>query len=132
MSHTCGPTCDDDDALLRPTKQRPGDQPLPSGAGECVQDRIIAAMEESKAVGTERYGTTLRTFNGRRGLQDAAEEARDLYVYLTQLQMESEARKEELVQVAAEALAANIPGLSALAATAVAEDVVTRLQGALS
>jgi hypothetical protein len=118
--------------MIEPTKQRPGDQPLPTGAGECVQDRIIAAMHESKAVGAERYGTPLRTFNGRRGLQDAAEEARDLYVYLTKLQMEAEAGRAVLVQVAAQALSDNIPGLSALAATAVAEDVVTRLQGALA
>ena len=116
--------------MNEPTKQRPGDQVLPSGDGECVQDRIIEAMQESKRVGIERYGTTLRTFNGRRGLQDAAEEARDLYVYLTQLVMEAEAALEKKVELATEALLENIPGLSRLAARAVAEQVVLRLGGA--
>lgn len=88
-----------------PTKTRQGDQPLPtSNDGEFVQDRIIAAMEESKRVGDERYGTPLQTFNGRDTLKDAAEEARDLYVYLTSLQMAREAERERLVEVVAKAV----------------------------
>lgn len=105
---------------------------LPTGDGECVQDRIIAAMQESKRVGLERYGTTLRTFNGRRGIQDIVEEARDLFVYLTQLQMESEANQERLRELTSDVLLENIPGLSRLAADAIAEAVVTRLAGALA
>ena len=82
-----------------PTKQRVGDQVLPDGQGACVQDAIIAEMEQSKAVGIQRYGQVLSTFNGRRGLQDAREEARDLFVYLTQLTMEGEAARQELIEV---------------------------------
>lgn len=104
-----------------PTKQREGDQPLPqSTQGEYVQDRIIAKinalrangsmpdelaadliakMEASKKVGMQRYGTALQTFNGRDVLQDAAEEARDLYVYLNSLIQAREAEYADLVEV---------------------------------
>lgn len=73
-----------------PTKQRPGDQALPvqGNPRRAVQDIIIEAMEESKRVGTERYGQPLKPMNGRDTLLDAKEEARDLYVYLTALDME--------------------------------------------
>lgn len=117
--------------MNEPTKQRAGDQVLPTGDDECVQDRIIAEMEESKRVGLERYGTTLRTFNGRRGIQDIAEEARDLFVYLTQLRMEAEAGHEKKVDLATDVLLQEIPGLTRLAARAVAEVVVVRLGGAV-
>jgi hypothetical protein len=87
-----------------PTKQREGDQVLPSGGQACVQDFIIEAMEESKRVGTERYGQPLMTFNGRKPVQDLAEEARDFFVYASQIQAESEATREVLVAAVAEAL----------------------------
>lgn len=94
-----------------PTKQRPGDQRLPDGGGECVQDVAINALEaaiyqlqQSKKVGQERYGTVLRTFNGRRGIQDVLEEARDLFVYLTQVSLEVDATEAELKVAVIEAL----------------------------
>jgi hypothetical protein len=93
-----------------PTKQRPGDQALPQGGQQCVQDLIIAEMEESKRVGTERYGSPLMTFNGRRSIQDAAEEARDLHVYLTQIKAEADASREELIEVVAKVLDAKMGG----------------------
>lgn len=78
------------DGPTEPTKQRPGDQPLPTSDPDapCVQDAIIGMMEESKAIGIERYGQTLHIFNGRDTLKDAHEEARDGLVYLTALSME--------------------------------------------
>lgn len=87
-----------------PTKQREGDQVLPSGGQECVQDVVIARMEESKRVDLERYGSTLMTFNGRKGIQDVAEEIRDLFVYITQIEMEAQASRETLIDVVTEAL----------------------------
>lgn len=94
-----------------PTKQREGDQTLPDGGGDCVQDEALAAlgaamhqMQESKRVGQERYGSVLRTFNGRRGIRDVLEEARDLFVYLTQVEMEVRADESELRQVIVEVL----------------------------
>lgn len=94
---------------MNPTKTREGDQPLPTTGRECVQDLIIAEMQESKRVGMSRYGSTLRTFNGRRSIQDVAEEVRDLHVYLTQVRAESEADRETLVSVVAQALLDQIP-----------------------
>lgn len=111
-------------ANLEPTKQREGDQPLPIPTqGEYVQDRIIdkierlrpqigdeqadlliAQMEESKRVGTQRYGTPLQTFNGRDCLQDAIDESRDLNVYLNSMQQAREAQREDLIEVVAKAL----------------------------
>lgn len=91
-------------ALARPTKQRPGDQALPQGGKECVQDLIIADMEESKRVGRERYGSVLMTFNGRKGFQDVHEEVRDLLVYLTAMRREAEATRETLIEVVTQAL----------------------------
>lgn len=95
----------------RPTKQREGDQPLPDGGGQCVQDEVISALqaaihqiEQSKKVGLERYGSLLRTFNGRRGIQDVVEEARDLFVYLTQVSLEVDASEAALKAVVVEAL----------------------------
>lgn len=89
-----------------PTKQREGDQALPKGGQKCVQDLVIAEMEESKRVGLERYGSVLMTFNGRRSIQDVAEEVRDLHVYLTQVKAESEATRETLIKVVDKAILA--------------------------
>lgn len=114
-----------------PTKQREGDQPLPIPTDEeYVQDRIIAKvetlvrsgkmdrgtadgviakMEESKRVGMQRYGTALQTFNGRDALQDAEEEARDLFVYLSSLMQAREASREKLVEVVAKDIGRALP-----------------------
>lgn len=89
---------------IEPTKQREGDQDLPEGGILCVQDLVIAAMEESKRVGKERYGSPLMTFNGRKGIQDVVEEARDFFVYATQIQAEADAARDTLVHVMTEAL----------------------------
>ena len=61
-------------------------------------------MRQSKRVGLERYGQTLMTFNGRRGLQDVAEEARDLHVYTAMLMREGQATRDELIEVVDEIL----------------------------
>lgn len=89
-----------------PTKQREGDQPLPTPGVECVQDLVIAEMEESKRIGTERYGTPLMTFNGRKGMQDVAEEVRDLHVYLAQVMREAQADREALIGAVTKRIAA--------------------------
>ncbi len=118
--------------MSEPTKQRAGDQVLPNGIGACVQDRIIAEMEDSKAVGMVRYGQTLRTFNGRRSIQDVREEARDLLVYLTQIEMESQATQAELEAVVAEEILRQVPTLLPISARAAAGPVVARIMGHVS
>ena len=61
------------------------EQPLPTiNDGPCIQDLVIADIETRKAVGIERYGTTLQANNGRDALRDAYEEALDLCQYLKQ------------------------------------------------
>ena len=87
-----------------PTKQRPGDQPLPRGGQRCVQDRLIAEIEQRKQLGIQRYGQPLMTGNGRDAVRDAWEEAIDLAAYLTQVMMEREERVEEQAQAAVEGL----------------------------
>lgn len=96
--HLGGDDDDEDGPVSEPTKQREGDQRLPDASteGPCVQDEIIAMMEESKRVGVERYGQVLRPFNGRRSTQDLVEEARDLLVYAMQIHMEASADHEQL------------------------------------
>lgn len=120
---------DDSVTPAEPTKQREGDQALPQPTGDqYVQDRIIAKvqalvetggmdqaqaddiiakMEESKQVGIRRYGTPLQTFNGRDCLQDAVEEARDLYVYLSSMEQAREASRDRLIEVVTQALVAH-------------------------
>ena len=142
---------------VEPTKQRPGDQVLPTPTGEeYVQDRIIAKtrlaieqgvmdpqqgeqiiaqMEQSKQVGAERYGTPLQTFNGRDTLQDAAEEARDLYVYLNSLIQAREAQREGLVNAVLDAWTTAQPGWrreDAQGWAEIAVDALTRGRGPLA
>lgn len=108
-----------------PTKQRDGDQVLPAGGLDVVQDEIIAhldhwvesgtmtpedagimrtIMEESKRVGLERYGQYLKTFDGRLNIRDLGDELRDALVYVTKLQMTALADKEALVRMVTEAI----------------------------
>lgn len=72
----------------QPTKTRPGDQPLPVGGQECVQDALIRLIEERKQLGIQRYGSPLMTHNGRDAGRDAVEEALDLTAYSMQVAME--------------------------------------------
>ncbi len=51
----------------------------------CVQDMVIADLEARKAVGIERYGTTLQPFNGRDVLMDLYQEILDAANYMRQL-----------------------------------------------
>lgn len=106
-----------------PTKQRPGDQDLPSGGLECIQDVVIAEMQRSKKVGLERYGSVLMTFNGRKGFQDLVEEARDFFVYGSMLMREADASRSDLIEVVSQAL------VDAKHDDLAAEAVVDRLMG---
>lgn len=91
--------------VLETSKQRPGDQPLPVEGRECVQDALIAHIEERKRLGIERYGRPLETHNGRDAVQDALEEALDLAVYLMQVRLEQRDLRADLARAQANALA---------------------------
>jgi len=51
---------------------------------------IIDDLQYRSRIGLERYGTTLKTNNGRDALIDVYEELLDAYVYAVQYSMESE------------------------------------------
>jgi len=59
-------------------------QPAPTGDGADVTALVIADLAARREAGTRKYGTPLRTHNGRRALVDAYQEALDLCVYLRQ------------------------------------------------
>ena len=50
----------------------------------CVQDMVIADLQARKAVGIERYGTTLQPHNGRDALYDLYQELLDACNYVRQ------------------------------------------------
>lgn len=60
-------------------------QTPPSGNGKSVTDLVIRDLDERRKFGTTKYGTELKTHNGRKALIDAYQEALDLCLYLRQL-----------------------------------------------
>jgi hypothetical protein len=72
-------------------RQRPGDQPLPTEGQENVQDALIERIKERRALGVQRYGRPLQTFNGRVATRDLLEELLDGATYAMQVQMEWDA-----------------------------------------
>lgn len=63
-------------------------EPTPKGKGKVVLDYVRKDLEKRAEVGKEKYGTLLRTDNGRDALIDAYQEALDLVMYLRQLLIE--------------------------------------------
>ena len=56
-------------------------------------------LTEREKLGLETYDTPLQTFNGRDAVQDAQDEAIDLYQYLEQAKMERAVRKAVLKEL---------------------------------
>lgn len=86
--------------LLAAKRAKHVEQPAPTGNGaevfrvaiaECPSVSLAEVLKAREAVGIERYGTTLRTHNGRDAVRDLREELADAYVYATQAGMEAEA-----------------------------------------
>ncbi|MFJ8006132.1 hypothetical protein [Streptomyces fagopyri] len=92
-------------------KTRPEDQPLPTAGTECVQDALIALIEERKQLGIQRYGSPLMTHNGRDAGRDAVEEALDLAVYSMQVAMELRDLRAAVARVQALAVAQQAEGV---------------------
>ena len=68
------------------------DQPSPrEGDGQSIHDLVTADIADRKAIGIERYGTTLQAGNGRDVLVDAYQEALDMACYLRQAIAERDA-----------------------------------------
>ncbi len=67
---------------------RPQQDPLPGR--ESVTDAVIRDLRERREMGKAKYGTELRSHNGRSALLDAYQEALDLCLYLRQALIEGE------------------------------------------
>ncbi|THA72466.1 hypothetical protein E6R60_26410 [Streptomyces sp. A0642] len=79
-----------------PAPLRDGDQPLPTPGQQSVQDALIERIQDRRALGIQRYGSPLMTFNGRNAVQDATEEALDLASYLMQIELETNATRDTI------------------------------------
>ena len=66
-------------------------EPEPTGNGKYVLFEVIKDLCARADAGQKKYGTMLRTENGRDALNDAIQEAIDLVMYLKQAAMEREA-----------------------------------------
>jgi hypothetical protein len=67
-------------------------EPKPKGTGREVTPLVIKDLELRSKMGAEKYGETLRAFNGRNPLIDAYQEVLDLAQYLRQ-EIEEQAAK---------------------------------------
>jgi hypothetical protein len=83
-------------------------QPAPTGDGTRVVDLVLRDISEKSDRGAAKYGTVLKTRNGRRALVDAYQEQLDLVMYLRQ-------QLEEDREVASAARAAALEDVVALA-----------------
>lgn len=63
-------------------------EPMPTGGETIVLDEVIKDLKSRSDVGAIKYGTVLRSKNGRNALMDAYQEALDLCMYLKQLLIE--------------------------------------------
>ena len=59
-------------------------QPPPKGDGDPILPMVLADINARAEMGFKKYGTLLRTNNGRDALMDALQEAIDLVMYLRQ------------------------------------------------
>ena len=60
------------------------EQATPKGAGKEIIDLVKKDLDARVEVGKQRYGETLKAFNGRDAMLDAYQEALDLVMYLKQ------------------------------------------------
>ena len=65
-------------------------QPPPTGNGKEVLPHVVRDLTARVEWGKEKYGTVLKTLNGRAALIDAYQEALDLVMYLKQELLEKE------------------------------------------
>jgi len=67
-------------------------EPMPTGRGEPVTEQLIEMLRQRSEMGVAKYGTVLRTNNGRNALMDALQESLDMNQYLMQRVMELDRR----------------------------------------
>ena len=81
-------------------------QAAPVAGGREVLPDLIALLTERSDFGLRKYGTRLRTHNGRDAYLDALQELLDLFVYLHQAQLEVAELRSENAELKAIAAAA--------------------------
>jgi hypothetical protein len=69
-----------------------GKEPPPEAGGQEVLPRVIADLKKRSDFGERKYGTKLKTFNGRRTIIDWYQESLDAVMYGAQAVMEEEGR----------------------------------------
>jgi len=75
------------------------EQPLPIGTGTIVLHRVQGDIQARAEMGKKKYGTYLRAHNGRDPLLDTYQEALDTVMYLCQLQIEQDAKRQALADL---------------------------------
>jgi len=68
-------------------------EPSPKEGETIIVDIVIQDLIDRSKMGRRKYGTVLKTFNGRDALIDAYQEALDLCMYLRQALCEQEKNK---------------------------------------
>ena len=70
-------------------------EPPPTGNGTAIITELLSDLLNRNKAGTLKYGTTLKTNNGRDALMDAYQESCDLCMYLKQALMERDIAAEQ-------------------------------------
>ena len=65
-------------------------EPAPTGTGKKVIDEVVMDLKARSCMGEKKYGTPLRTFNGRNAMIDLYQELLDCVMYAKQVLMEME------------------------------------------
>lgn len=79
-----------------------------------IQDLVVADIQQRKAIGVERYGSVLQSFNGRNVARDKYEEDLDGLMYSRQL-LEQWEVMEKVIEAAVDWRVRNPESLKTLA-----------------
>lgn len=72
------------------TRSAAKNEPAPTGTGKKVIDEVVLDLKARSDMGEKKYGTPLRTFNGRNAMMDLYQELLDSVMYAKQVLMEME------------------------------------------
>ena len=72
------------------TRSAAKNEPAPTGTGKKVIDEVVLDLNARSDMGEKKYGTPLRTFNGRNAMMDLYQELLDSVMYAKQVLMEME------------------------------------------
>ncbi len=103
-------------------------QPAPTGNGTPVEPVLVELIRQRTELGREKYGTELRTRNGRDALVDALQESLDLNQYLMQRVLELQ---DDLARAEAELAAVRQNFEQARTDLGAEQAAVAQLQGEL-